>query len=83
MSKFDYGIFYGGYYDLAVSKEKYTKEEAIEIAKVELAWHKSETPYYLCIGDGFARHKPGRNEDGECCVEWWLEYEGRKRSCPC
>lgn len=33
MSKFDYGIFYGGYYDLAVSKEKYTKEEAIEIAK--------------------------------------------------
>lgn len=30
MSKFDYDIFYGGTDDLGVSKEKYTKEEAIK-----------------------------------------------------
>lgn len=29
MTKFDYDIFYGGADDLGVSKEKYTKEEAI------------------------------------------------------
>lgn len=33
MSKFDYDSFIGGYDVLAVSKEKYTKEQAIEIAK--------------------------------------------------
>lgn len=36
MSKFDYAVFYGGYDALAVSKEKFTKEQAIEIAKIEL-----------------------------------------------
>lgn len=83
MSKFDYGIFYGGYDKLAVSKERYTKEEAIEIAKRELAWYNSETPYYLSIGDGFVRHRAGRNEDGEPCVGWWIEYKECKRSCSC
>lgn len=33
LSKFDYEIFYGGYDDLAVSKQRYTKEKAIEIAR--------------------------------------------------
>lgn len=36
MSKFDYEKFSGGYDVFAVSKEKYTKEQAIEIAKVKL-----------------------------------------------
>lgn len=36
MSKFDFDIFYGGYDNLAVSKEKYSKEQAIEIAKESL-----------------------------------------------
>ena len=31
MSKFDYGTFFGGYDNFAVSKEKYTKEQAIEL----------------------------------------------------
>lgn len=39
MTKFDYDIFYGGADDLGVSKEKYTKEEAIKIAMVELERH--------------------------------------------
>ena len=84
MSKFDYDIFLGGYDELAVSKEKYTKEEAIDIAKVELElsqWRRR--PYYLCVRDGFVRHRAGRNECGEPCVGWWMEYEEHKRSCPC
>lgn len=80
MSKFDYGIFYGGYDELAVSKEKYTKEEAIKIARVELEYKKHK---YLFVGDGYARHRAGVNEDNEPCVGWWLEYKEHKRSCPC
>lgn len=81
MSKFDYCSFIGGYDSLAVSKEKYSKEEAIEIAKVELK--RNTRPYYLCVGDGFVRHRAGVNEDNEPCVGWWLEYEKHKRSCSC
>jgi len=81
MSKFHYSIFYGGYDSLAVSKEKYTKEQAIKIAKMELASIKK--PYYIAIGNGFARHRAGIDEDGEPCVGWWLEYQEHSRSCPC
>jgi hypothetical protein len=80
MSKFDYAIFYGGYDDLAVSKEKYSKEQAIEIAKQEL---KHRNHKYLAIGNGYARHRAGINEDNEPCVGWWLEYKKHKISCPC
>lgn len=83
MSKFDFDIFYGGYDNLAVSKEKYSKEQAIEIAKRELEYSGKQNQVYLAIGNGYARHRAGRNEDGECCVGWWLEYEEHKRSCPC
>lgn len=80
MSKFNYEIFYGGYDTLAVSKEKYTKEQAIAIAKRELESFKK--PCYLAIGEGFVRHRAGINEDGEPCVGWWIEYSEHKRSCP-
>jgi hypothetical protein len=81
MSKFDYNVFYGGYDAVAVSKEKYSKEEAIEIAKQELRPCGTDS-YTLAIGNGFVRHRAGVNEDGEPCVGWWLEYSGHKRSCP-
>lgn len=81
MSKFDYAGFYGGYDELAVSKERYTKEQAIEIAKAEL--ERNKKPYYIAVGDGYVRHRAGVNEDHEPCVCWWLEYEEHKRSCPC
>lgn len=81
MSKFDYSIFYGGYDELAMNKEKYTKEQAIEIAKVEL--ERNKKPYYIAVGNGYARHRAGVNEDGEPRVGWWLEYSEHKRSCPC
>lgn len=80
MSKFDYDIFHGGFDELAVSKQRYNKEQAIEIAKQEFEYHKSK---YVAIGDGFARHRAGINEDNEPCVGWWLEYKEHKRSCPC
>ena len=83
MSKFDFDIFYGGYDNLAVSKEKYSKEQAIEIAKRELEYSGKQNQVYLAIGNGYVRHRAGRNEDGECCVGWWLEYKEHKRSCPC
>lgn len=80
MSKFDYGAFCGGYDELAVSKERYTKEQAIEIAKVELEQKK---PYYIAVGNGYVRHRAGVDKDGEPRVCWWLEYSENKRSCPC
>ena len=82
MSKFDYENFYGEGIDyFAVSKEKFTKEQAIEIAKMEL--ESIGKPYYIAIGDGYARHRAGISDDGEPCVGWWLEYEEHNRSCPC
>ena len=81
MSKFDYNHFYGGYDTFAVSKEKFTKEEAIEIAKVEMK-HINK-PYYIAMGNGYVRHRAGVYEDNEPCVGWWLEYKEHKRSCPC
>ncbi len=81
MSKFDYCGFCGGYDQLAVSKEKYTKEQAINIAKVEL--ESVNKPYFLAVGSGYVRHRAGMNEDNEPCVGWWLEYKEHKRSCPC
>lgn len=80
MSKFDYDSFYGGDDTFAISKEKYTKEQAIEIAKDEL--YPGQT-CYLAVGSGSVRHRAGRNDDGEPCVGWWLEYTEYKRSCPC
>jgi hypothetical protein len=80
MSKFDVSHFYGGFDSLAVSKEKYSKEQAIEIAKVEL--ESFNKPYFIAIGNGFTRHRAGRNEDGEPCVGWWLEYDDNTKSCP-
>ena len=80
MSKFDYCTFHGGYDDLAISKEKYTREQAIDMAKLELEQYKK--PYYLAVGEGFVRHRAGIDEDHKPCVGWWLEYSEYKRSCP-
>ncbi len=45
MSKFEYGSFYGGYDNFAVSKQKFTKEEAIEIVKKELCYGNPKHTY--------------------------------------
>ena len=79
MSKFDYEIFYGDYETLAFNKEKYTKEKAIEIAKIEFA---DKKPCIIALEDGYVRHRAGVNDDNEPCVGWWLEWNEHKRSCP-
>ena len=80
MSKFDYDRFFGGYDDFAVSKEKHSKSQAIEIYIKECLLKKGDI---IAIGEGYVRHRAGVNEDKEPCVGWWLEYEEHKRSCPC
>ena len=79
MSKFEYGTFFGGYDNFAVSKEKYTKEQAIELYCVE---HSIPKDTKIAVIDAFVRHRVGRNEDNERCCGWWLEYKEHSRSCP-
>lgn len=78
MSKFEHGVFYGGFDEYAISKEKFTKEQAIERCKVEFGGRNGT----LAIGSAWVRHRAGRNEDSEPCVGWWIEYEQHPRSCP-
>lgn len=83
MSKFDQGCFFGGYDNFAVSKERYSKEQAISIAIDNLGPHPScGDEWALAVGDCWVRHRAGVNEDGEPCVGWWLEYSQHERSCP-
>ena len=80
ISKFEYYKFCSKFDRLAVSKEKYTKKQAIEIAKRELTYKYK----YLAIGNAFVRmHIYGVNEDGEPLSCWWLEYHEHESSCPC
>lgn len=81
MSKFEYMNFYGDDgNELAISKEKYTKDEAIKIAEIEFEDNGAK---YLAIGNGWVRHRAGIDDWGEPCVGWWLEGTEYKRSCPC
>lgn len=80
MSKFEHASFYGGYDTVAINKQKYTKEEAIEIAKKDYFWQEKG---YIAVGSAYVRHRAGVNEDSEPCVGWWLEYSCYPRSCPC
>lgn len=77
MSKFDRAAFYSddGVF-IGVSQQKYTIFEAYELARYELGGE------VRLIGSQAARHRAGRDEDGNCCVGWWLEPLGTKRSCP-
>lgn len=83
MSKFD---FYGftGDYPVAVSKERYTEQEAIEIAKRELGADD------VSIFNGYVRYGYGVDSDDPCAKarnSWWLIIPGicgyvPKRGCP-
>jgi hypothetical protein len=81
MSKFESCEFYGGYDDYAVSKEKFTKEQAIEKYKLEKENMKGKGEC-VAVCDAYVRHRAGINEDKEPCVGWWLEYKDYGRSCP-
>lgn len=80
MSKFDYDAFLGDY-PLAVSKERYTEQEAIEIAKYELGINVIEKR------DAFVRYGYGVDDDDTIAVVrngWWLTLSNKcpKRCCP-
>lgn len=75
MSKFDYDAFTGDY-PLAVSKERYTEQEAVEIAKRELGVDEVEifTGYVRwCLG--FDHDDPGAKPRNT----WWLTIS---KGCP-
>lgn len=80
MSKFDFDAFTGDY-PLAVSKERYTEHEAIEIAKRELGTGKIE------MLSGYVRFCFGTDPDDPCAGSynnWWLTISKGcpKRCCP-
>lgn len=75
MSKFDFGAFTGDY-PVAVSKERYTEQEAIEIAKRELGEEK------VTVFDGYVRFGFGTDPDDPCAKPrntWWLDIG---KNCP-
>lgn len=78
MSKFDFEAF-TGYYPLTVSKERYTEQEAIEIAKHELGVNVVEKQ------DAYVRWGYGVDDDDiseGVRNTWWLEFRKTKRCCP-
>lgn len=80
MSKFDYDAFTGDY-PLAVSRERYTEQEAIEIAKFELGVDEVE------IFTGYVRWRFGVDHDSldlKPRNTWWLTISKGypKGSCP-
>ena len=73
MSKFDFDCFTGDY-PVAVSKERYTEQEAIEIAKRELGAEEIE------MFSGYVRFCFGTDEPGEKPRNtWWLTIS---KGCP-
>lgn len=75
MSKFDFDLFTGDY-PIVVSKERYTEQQAEEIAKDELGVSAVEKR------EGFVRYGYGCDDGGEVCNTWWLDWYPSKRSCP-
>lgn len=84
MSKFDYELFVDTYSDercLAVSKQRYTEQQAVEIAKraldVENVTLSNDFSDFCYVYRGF-----GTNYDGENYNGWWLVDYKPKRGCP-
>lgn len=75
MSKFDFEPFTGDY-PIAISRERYTEQEAIEIAKRELGTDK------VAMFTGYVRYGFGVDDDDPCAKprnDWWLTIS---KGCP-
>ena len=73
-SKFDFEVFYGDWVAwLGISKQKYTKEEAVALWEQQLVLKFDEKDHI--VEDAFVRYRFGRNEDNEPCSCWWLEWK--------
>lgn len=77
MSKYEYGVFHGDYMCFTANKEKFTKEQALKIAKFEL----DMTNGTVIVGSAYVRHRAGVDEDCRPCVGWWLEFQPAGRCC--
>lgn len=83
ISKFNFDYFeedFGCYRFFAVSKQKYTKEEAYEIFEQETGC----IPEHCKIPDCAVVWRSGIS-DGKCRVCWWLELDAdgtEPRHCP-
>ena len=85
MSKFDFEIFRDDIDFLAVSKERYSKEEAIAVAQRELCGHdcsKCKEACFFGVSNAFVRWRVGWNDEHERCAGWWLETQEGPRCCP-
>ena len=73
-SKFDFEVFHGDWAAwLGISKQKYTKEEAVALWEQQLVLKFDEKDHI--VEDAFVRYRFGRNEDNEPCSGWWLEWK--------
>ena len=78
MSKFDYNNFYSDDCEWCVcNAKKYTKEQALEIAKVELSngFEKEVDKNLLTIESAWIRYGFGIDLNGERTNGYWLEFE--------
>ena len=82
-SKFDFGLFYDCWGDerfFAVSKQRYSKEQAIECFLLEC-----DNPETYEISDAAVMWRAGRDADNEPHVGWYLEGDcdgTEPRCCP-
>ena len=76
-SKFEYGRFLSGKW-FAVSKQRYTKEEAIKLYRYETA--RAE---FSELRDAAVRWCVGLDENGKHRVKWWLFFDrdGTEKYC--
>lgn len=73
-SKFDYEVFYGdGGTWIAFSKQRYTKEQAIELWEMETELTFDNNCHV--VYEKFTRYRFGINQDDEPISGWFLEQE--------
>lgn len=78
MSKFDYNNFYSDDCEWCVcNAKKYTKEQALEIAKIELStvWDNEVDKNMLIIESAWVRYGFGIDLNEERQNGYWLEFE--------
>lgn len=83
MSSFDYDCFYGEVEVwIGFNAEKYTEEQALEVAKVELAdgFEPEVDKNLLVVEPAWIRYGFGLNLEDERVNGWWLEFEPKGNS---
>jgi hypothetical protein len=79
ISKFDYSSFNGGFDDFAVSRQKFSIGEALQLFVDESVINEGDV---IGVTYAYATHRAGMTDDNEPCVGWWLGYTYTKRGRP-